>query len=179
MRHRCLTGLLVVLVLSEFAWACPPESDARVVDPAVLVEPVDVVSAGTHRDGGSFAALLEDAEGKQMPFCIDLGLLSDAKRKKTGAPERGQLLIGVSNPGDSSAVRGQRGGPEEHRILDLLRVYLDREYTPEQRAVVRSACLQREAVPLADLGLNSEQAIHLRLLMQATIHLEERCEPSN
>jgi hypothetical protein len=179
MRRRHLIGFLAALAVSAFTCAAPGASGPSIVDPAELVEPVDVVRAGAYRDGGSVSILLVDAEGRQMPFCIDLMMLSDAKRKKVGAPERGQLLIGVHYPGGDNAVRVQKGSPEEHRILDLLRAYLDRKHTPEQRAAVQSIWVLHTSVRPGDLGMNSGQLNRLTLLTQTIMMLEERCEPSN
>ena len=170
----CLAVLLAAVAANATVW-----EPVAVADPDSLVPPVRVAAADIYRDGGTIGVRLVDSVGRMLLFCINQRLQWNRPEPAERDTTIGRLFVGARYPTKKVAALVPAGGREECSILELLKAYLDRHYSPVERDALR---LRAETWGMYDppaLDPPLKNGVRAMTVMHAIRLLEGRCEPPN
>ncbi|GEM_PF-4341894 len=103
-----------------------------------LVAPIDVIQVHDYPDGGTLGFHLKDAQGKELPCCMD-GRLEGREENVLPSAKNRQIFLGAAHPTKPGAKSIPLGGETEEALAGILQAWLDRHFNAEtQREIAAS-----------------------------------------
>jgi hypothetical protein len=109
---------------------------------ADLVEPLAVTQIGQFTDGGTLTVTLEDAEGVELPICVNRRLIED-EAGEFANPTFRRIYLGRGSPESDDAFLVAQGGYAERRIERALGAWLGSDAAREATQRLQELRLRR------------------------------------